>query len=291
MQNNAAHDPSVDPDDLTIPVSRQELKRNLLLKSLGFGGLTYGAMIMYYLGYLPLWGLIAANALFYIRAYLRMHDLCHAFNTRGLVARFLPTALFANPVWGGTTAFIGTHLDHHKYLGTDRDPWINYYCGHPLRAFFFNMIEPEVNLFNHIKYKGFNRKLAENIVFDILFQVLHLVVFQWAYVTHLIIQRICHGISIFLFNFWPHRATFSANASIGNFNRETQLKPWAPLLQLFWGKSLVEAAMYHNRHHIIGQIHEPAHRYVLCSDSGEATRFTKNWPLHSIQKHADAPIV
>src|SRR3954466_9869990 len=73
----------------------------LLLKNIGFAALTYGAMVLYATGYLPLWGLIAANVLFYIRAYLRMHDLCHAFSTNNLLVRFVPTALYANPVWGG----------------------------------------------------------------------------------------------------------------------------------------------------------------------------------------------
>lgn len=263
----------------TKPVDRI----NYLAQTLFFAGLTYAAMALYAFGLLPLWGLIAANVLFYIRAYLRMHDLCHAFSTRGWVERFVPTALFANPVWGGTTAFITTHVEHHRYLGTDRDPWLHYYAGHPLRAFLFNMIEPEVNLYNYLRRRGMSRKFAENLAFDLAFQVVHLFAFQGAYLVHLLIQRTCHGVGVFLFNFYPHRKHFAADAPIGNFNREREIRPFAPIIKVFFGRALTEAAFYHNRHHIIGQVHVPSHRYVLCSDDGAPTRFTKHWPLDAVQ--------
>jgi hypothetical protein len=287
-----AHLPDADVrEELLLPVSPRTARRNLLFMTLGWAGLTYLAMVLYYFHYLPLWGLILANMLFYTRAYLRMHDLCHAFNTRNGGVRFLPTLFFANPVWGGTTAFITTHLDHHKYLGTDRDPWIHYYRGHPVLAWFFNLVEPEVNLFNYIKYKGMNRRFAENLAFDVGFQIVHIAVFQGAYLVHLLVQRLTHTTIVFLFNFWPHRSHFSARATVGNFNREAQLRPYAPILSFIWGKPVVEAAMYHNRHHIRGQVHEPAHRYVLCSDTGTSTLYTRDWPLAEIQHFTGEKVV
>lgn len=278
-------------EELLLPVSPRMARWKLLFMTLGWAGLTYLAMLLYYFNYLPLWGLIVANVLFYTRAYLRMHDLCHAFNTKNGLVRFLPTLFFANPVWGGTTAFITTHLDHHKYLATDRDPWVNYYSGHPLRAWFFNLIEPEVNLFNYIKYKGMNRKFAENLAFDVVFQVVHIAVFQGAYLVHLLVQRLTHATIVFLFNFWPHRSHFAAKAMLGNFNREAQLRPLAPVLSIIWGKPVVEAAMYHNRHHIRGQVHEPAHRYAVCSDTGTSTLYTKEWPVPAIQHFTGERVV
>lgn len=264
--------------------TRRESDRiNLLAQTLFFGGLSYGAMILYYFEMLPLVGLIAANVAFYIRAYSRMHDLCHAFPTSSWTVRFLPTLFFANPVWGGTRAFITTHVDHHKYLGTDRDPWRWYYTGHPVRAFFFNMIEPEVNLYNYLKRRGLNRHIAENLLFDVLFQVVSLGVFQGAYVVHLVIQRTWHGIGIFLFNFYPHRARWSADAEIGNFNREKEVGRYAWLIRPIFGRALLDAAYYHNRHHIIGQVHIPSHQYGLCSDEGDVTRFNKDWPIQSLE--------
>ena len=269
--------------------ARRIIKARLLAQTLAFAGLTYAAMVLYYLGILPLSGLIAANALFYIRAYLRMHDLCHAFSTKGWVVRTIPTVLFGNPVWGGTTAFITTHVQHHQYLGSNQDPWLNYYIGHPLRALFFNMIEPEWNLRNFVRQGRVDRKFLENIAFDVMRHTLNIALFQGAYLTHVVVQRLCHGLGVFLFNFWPHRERWSADSTIGSFNREKELTRWAPLLRIFWGKALVEAAMYHNRHHVVGQILEPSHRYVLLADEGTYTRYNHDWPLQSVQVLASGP--
>jgi len=261
----------------------------LLLKNIGFAGLTYSAMVLYAFGILPLWGLIAANVLFYIRAYLRMHDLCHAFSTRNLLVRFVPTALYANPVWGGVAPFITTHVQHHQYLATDQDPWLPYYEGHPLRALFFNMIEPEVNLYNYVKQRGFHRELLENLAFDIARHSANFFFFQFAYLTHVIVQRICHGLGVFLFNFWPHRERWSADAPLGAWNREREITPYAWLARMFFGKALTEAAMYHNRHHIVGHIRVPSHSYKLIAEGGTYTRLNHEWPVHQVQVLARGP--
>jgi fatty acid desaturase len=285
-------EPARDPSShgaTTIRKARRAIRARLLAQTLAFAALTYAAMVLYYLDVLPLWGLIAANVLFYIRSYLRMHDLCHAFSTKGWVVRFVPTALFANPVWGGTTAFITTHVQHHLYLGSNQDPWLNYYIGHPLRALCFNMIEPEWNLCNFVRQGRVNRKFLENIAFDVARHALNLVLFQGAYLVHMIVQRTCHGLGVFLFNFWPHRERWSAAAAIGSFNRERELTPWAPLLRAFFGRALVEAGMYHNRHHVLDQMLEPSHRYVLLKDEGVYTRHNDRWPLRAVQFLASGP--
>jgi fatty acid desaturase len=272
-----------------VQTMRRRTKRVLLLRSLGFSCLTYGAMVGYYFEVVPLGALIAANVLFYIRAYLRMHDLCHAFSTKGFVVRFLPTALFANPVWGGVAPFITTHVQHHQYLGTNQDPWLSYYVGHPLRALFFNMIEPENNLYNYLKQGRADRKLLENLAFDIARHSLNIALFSGAYLTHVLIQRICHGLGVFLFNFWPHRERWAKDAPIGSFNREREIRPYAKLLSLFFGTALVEAGMYHNRHHVLGQMLEPSHRYRELTDDGSYTRFNHDWPLTRVQFLASGP--
>jgi fatty acid desaturase len=269
---------------------RRATRNLLLVKTLAFAALTYSAMVLYYSQILPLWALIAANVLFYIRAYLRMHDLCHAFSTKGWIVRFLPTALFANPVWGGVAPFITTHVQHHQYLGSDQDPWLQYYAGHPLRAWFFNMIEPDVNLYNYVKQRGFERTLVENLAFDVARHALNLFLFRSAYLTHVIIQRICHGMGVFLFNFWPHRERWTADAPLGSWNRERELRPFAPVLRLLFGTALTDAAMYHNRHHVLGQMLEPSHRYAALSDHGGYTRFNEHWPLATVQHLASGPL-
>jgi hypothetical protein len=269
--------------------ARRAVKLRLLAQTLGFAGLTYLAMVLYFFEVVPLPVLIAANVLFYIRAYLRMHDLCHAFSPRDPIVRFIPTCLFANPVWGGTTAFITTHVQHHQYLGSNQDPWLNYYIGHPLRALFFNMIEPEWNLYNFIRQARVDRSFLYSVAFDVARHALNLVLFQAAYLLHMSIQRTCHGLGVFLFNFWPHRERWRPNAAIGSFNRERELASWAPSLRLFYGKALVDAAMYHNRHHVLGQMLAPAHRYALLKDEGRYTIHNNEWPLQSVQYLASGP--
>ena len=269
--------------------TRRYTRGTLLLWTLGWSALTYLAMVLYYLEVIPLAGLVAANVLFYIRSYLRMHDLCHAFSTKNWVVRFLPNALFANPVWGGVEPFITTHNQHHKYLGTDQDPWLPFYAGHPLRALFFNMIEPEVNLYNFIRQRGVSRQLRQNLVFDVSRHGLNLLVFGAAYLTHMIVQRLCHGTGVFLFNYPMHRESFSRSAPLGSWNREREVAPFAPLARWLFGQALVDAAMYHNRHHIVGNILVPSHRYAMLSDEGPYTRYTRAWPLAEVQHVASGP--
>jgi hypothetical protein len=263
--------------------SRRATRNRLLLWTLGWSTLTYVAMLLYFFAIVPLSVLIAANVLFYIRSYLRMHDLCHAFSTKNPLVRFLPNILFANPVWGGVEPFITTHNQHHKYLGTDQDPWLPFYAGHPLRAWFFNMIEPEVNLYNYVSQKGISRNLAANLVLDVLRHGTNLFFFQGAYLTHMIVQRVCHGTGVFLFNYPMHRESFSRTAPLGSWNREKEIAPFAPVLKIFFGKALVDAGMYHNRHHILGNILVPSHRYAMLSDEGPYTRYTSVWPLATVQ--------
>ena len=269
--------------DAVTGESRHAIRKRLLVWTLAWSSLTYAAMLLYAFEIVPLAVLIAANVLFYIRAYLRMHDLCHAFSTKNPVVRFLPNILFSNPVWGGVEPFIWTHNQHHKYLGTDQDPWLPFYEGHPLKAWFFNMIEPEVNLYNFVRAKGLSRTLAGNIGVDLLRHGLNLFFFQGAYLTHMIVQRCCHGNGVYLFNFPMHRESFSRQAPLGSWNREKEIKPFASVLALFFGKALVEAGMYHNRHHILGNILVPSHRYKLLSDDGPYTRYTEEWPLARVQ--------
>jgi hypothetical protein len=158
-----------------------------------------------------------------------------------------------------------------------------------LRALFFNMIEPEWNLYNFVRQGRVNRKFLENIAFDVARHALNLVLFQGAYLVHVLVQRTCHGLGVFLFNFWPHRERWSAAAAIGSFNRERELTRWAPLLRAFFGRALVEAGMYHNRHHVLDQMLEPSHRYVLLKDEGAYTRHNDRWPLQAVQFLASGP--
>ena len=48
--------------------------------------------------------------------------------------------------------------------------------------------------------------------------------------------------------------------------------------------------MYHNRHHVLGQMFEPSHRYVKLSDDGTYTKYNHEWPLREVQFLPTGPL-
>jgi hypothetical protein len=232
---------------------------------------TFAAMVLCYLGYLPVWGLLLANLVLYPEIYLRVHDIGHAcsLGRLGLAARFVPVS---NPLWGGTRVFAVVHAEHHAHLGTDSDPWRPYYVGHPLRALLFNLIEPEYSLRSFIRLRGIDRELVMNTLYNAVCLAACLAVFQWVYVIHLVSQRVVHGVGIFFFNFYTHRATLSSSAPIGTWERAGDLRAILPVLRTVWGADTIDGLIYHNRHHCVGQQHVPVRNYKYLTDTGIYTR-------------------
>lgn len=244
---------------------------------------TFAALVLYDRGFIPLWALVLGNLILYPEIYLRVHDIGHASSASsfGWAARFIPVS---NPIWGGTRVFATIHREHHKYLGTNLDPWLPYYTGHPLRALFFNFIEPEYSLRAFIRREGIDAELLANLGYNVACLITGLVVFRWAYVAHLVSQRLTHMAGIFFFNFYTHRETLSAGAPIGTWEREQQLRPALPLLRLLWGKDTIDGLIYHNRHHCLGQQHVPVRRYRELSDTGAYTRLQDDWPISGVKQ-------
>lgn len=239
-------------------------------------------MVLCYYGFVSVWVLVLANLLLYPPIYLRVHDIGHASPSRrfGWAARFVPVS---NPIWGGTRVFIEMHKDHHIYLGTDKDPWLPYYTGHPLRALFFNFIELEYSLGAYVRRRGVDRELLANVAFNLVCLACGLLVFHWIYAIHVLSQRVVHTIGIYFFNFYTHRATFSADAAIGTWDREEHMGALLPVLRGVWGRG-IDGLAYHNRHHCIGQMHVPVENYQYLTDTGHFTRFCDGWPIAEIQK-------
>jgi hypothetical protein len=228
------------------------------------------AMALCFYSYLPIWAMIAVTILVYPGVYLRAHDIGHSIpaNRYGLFARFIPVA---HPIWGGARVFTKIHLEHHTHLGTDKDPWLPYYGGHPLKALFYNFIEPEYSCRIFIRRYGLDRELALNILFNISLLAAGLLLFQWIYLIHLISMRLVHMVAIFFFNFYTHRESFAADAPISVYEREKDLGFILPVLQVLWGRDLIDGLIYHNRHHCVGQIHVPVQKYKYLKDTGVFT--------------------
>jgi hypothetical protein len=245
------------------------------------GGVLVGLLCLCDAGWLPLWALVLANVALYPGIYLRVHDIGHGVPVAryGLGARFVPVA---NPIWGGTRVFAHIHNFHHSYFGTDQDPWLPYYTGHPLRALFFNLIEPEYSFGQFLKRRGWDRELAINVGTNVATFALGLALFRELYVFHVICQRLVHMTGIFFFNFYTHRETLSADATIGNWERESELQRVLPLFRWIWGAHVVDGLVFHNRHHCIGQTHIPVQNYKHLEDTGRVSRYRSEWPIATI---------
>ncbi len=198
-----------------------------------------------------------------------------------LIARIVP--FIPTPIWGGTRVFQDTHHRHHVYFATNKDPWISYYSGHPLKALFFNLIEPENNLYNFIKYKGFDVEMFFNLVYNVAFFCISIFFFQQYYLALFISARIVHGLTVFFFNFYLHRSHFSADADYGTYEKSELIKPYASLLKVIFGQSVINGFMYHNRHHCVGQWHVQTQYYDLLEDTNSYSPHFKTWPVKSIK--------
>ncbi len=258
--------------------------RALLLR----GAASFAVMLLCHSGELSLVWLFVVNLVMYPEIYLRVHDIGHgsAFRELGWAARFIPVA---NPIWGGTRVFAAIHREHHKYLGTNRDPWLPYYAGHPLRALFFNFIEPEYSCREFIRRNGVDRELALNLTVNLFALCAGIALWQWTYAAHVLSQRVVHTVGIFFFNFYTHRASFSASAPIGTWERERPLRRVAPLLRAIWGDDTIDGLVFHNRHHCLGQQHIPVQHYEQLEDTGEFTRFHSTWPITSVRELPSLP--
>jgi hypothetical protein len=238
-------------------------------------------LLLCHVGWLPVWALVLANIALYPGIYLRVHDIGHGVPVvrYGIGARFVPVA---HPIWGGTRVFAHIHNFHHSYFGTDHDPWLPYYTGHPLRALFFNLIEPEYSFVQFLKRRGWDRELISSMVVHVAVFALGLALFGGLYLFHAVIQRLVHMTGIFFFNFYTHRETLSADAAIGNWEREGELQRLLPLFRRIWGAHVVDGLVFHNRHHCIGQTHVPVQHYKHLPDTRRVSRFLDEWPIRAI---------
>lgn len=248
--------------------------------------LTFAVMVWYARYQLPFWGLLLANVVLYPEIYLRIHDIGHASAARrfGLAARFVPVT---NPIWGGARTFSTIHREHHRHLGTNRDPWLPYYTGHPLRALFFNFVEPEYSFREFIRRYGIDREVVINVAYNVACVTAGCILFQWAYLVQLLTQRTVHMIGIFFFNFYTHRETLSASAPIGTWEREKDLRRALPVLRLLWGRDTIDGLIYHNRHHCRGQQHIPVRNYRRLIDTRDYTATIRSWPIAGVQGTQD----
>jgi fatty acid desaturase len=251
---------------------------NILFRGLA----TYSLAILAFYELIPLWSIPLFIIALYPSMYASVHDICHSSISKkfGFISRVVP--FIVTPIWGGTRVFQETHYRHHLYFATDKDPWIKYYFGHPLSALFFNILEPETNFYNFLKNKGIDREILINVSYNTAFIVANVVLLKQYYLILLLSARVMHGLTVFFFNFYLHRDRLSANADYGVYERSGAVKPYAFLLNVIFGRSVVDGFMYHNRHHCIGQWHVEALSYESLEDTKNYSPHVREWPVQSI---------
>jgi len=249
-------------------------------------GAMYGMMVLAHLGRVPAWAIVVTNVLLYFSVYVSVHEIGHNYPVErlSLVARFVP---LATPVWGGVRVFQETHRRHHLYFCTDADPWLSFYEGHPLKALFFNLIEPEVNAYNFMKEKGMDLELALNYSYNIACIAAGLYFFGNTYFLYFLSMRLVHGVAVFFFNFTLHRDRISPAAKYSVYSRDQLVKPLFPVVRWIWGKDVVLGYMYHDRHHSLRQWRYHPYDYETLNDLNDYSPFIKQWPSESIQKLSD----
>lgn len=252
---------------------------NMIIRS----ALMYGVMVLAYFGHVPFWSMVVANVVLYFSVYVSVHEIGHNYpgNRLNLVSRFVP---LATPVWGGVRVFQETHRRHHLYFCTEQDPWLPFYAGHPLRALFFNLIEPEVNAYNFMKEKGVDKELILNYLYNAACFIVGIYFFGEAYFVYFLSMRLTHGVAVFFFNFTLHRNRLSADADYSVYSRERLVEPIFPLVRSIWGKAVALGYMYHDRHHCLRQWRYHPLDYPTLKDLNDYSPFIKQWPARAIHR-------
>jgi fatty acid desaturase len=243
----------------------------------------YCVFIAFATDFLPWYAVLLCNIVFFPALYLNIHDLGHGASSQkiGFTAYY---PLVADPIWGGLRAFRYTHYRHHRFFGTYNDPWLPYYNGHPLKALFWNFVESEYNGYQYYRAKGLDSNLITSSVINIAMLAGNFFIFGPIYWIQVLSQRCIRVLAIFFFNYYTHRSGFSAKSDFGVYDREKQLRYLLPLLRFFWGRSLINGLIYHNRHHCIKNWNVPVKHYHDLVDDHVYTPYDQGWPAKEVRQ-------
>jgi hypothetical protein len=289
--NTAGNDVLKDtaPDfKVSAPVRRDVLKNNLIILARAAG--VFAVFVAYWKGLIPLWAYFLLEIWLYPDHYLRLHDLAHGFGDKDVwfAARH---PMVADPFWGGMLAFKDTHLDHHKYFATTRDPWLRLYDKSPWHGAFWSVFESELFAYQYAKKHGLTGPFLREVAFHVACMAVNVAFFGPIYFMHVVTLRAIRAISVFYFNYWVHRSHLSSRATYGVFEREQNLWPgMSSLVRLLWGRDVLWGLIYHNRHHCTKYWKLQIQYYSIVRDSGQYTAFVREWPIPGIRALAPASL-
>ncbi|PAW91057.1 MAG: hypothetical protein B9S33_01040 [Pedosphaera sp. Tous-C6FEB] len=200
-------------------------------------------------GRLPVWVLVTAVPILYVRCALVVHELMHV---RGAAEVFWIQRLMMildSPMCLGYREYRDIHLRHHRHAGTEVDPEFFQIRGGHLRAFLNALLATEIAFVHLVRERGMAGELAwlatvrALVFFGLLFA------FPAAFLVYLVTIRLVIGVSNFLF----HHATHARAGSYGNF----PLRPprWVDkAFCLLAGTALRHILFEHDSHHAWQQV-------------------------------------
>ena len=259
------------------PTSHDVVKNNgiILLRATA----VFVIFLAYWLGAIPLWAYFALEILVYPDHYLRLHDLAHGFTDKQIwfAARH---PMIADPFWGGMLVFKDTHLDHHRYFATDRDPWLKLYDRSPWHGAFWSLLESELFAYQYVKKHGLRAPFVREVLFHATCMAVNAILFGPVYWLHVVTLRVIRAVSIFYFNYYVHRSHLGSDAEYGVYERANDLPPgFLTLVRLLWGKDVLWGLIYHNRHHCLKYWRLQIQNYDDVRDCGQYTHYIKQWPV------------
>ena len=267
---------------VTAPTERDALKNNLIIIARATG--VFLVFLALWQDLIPLWAYFALQIWIYPDHYLRLHDLAHGFSDRQI---WFPARhpMIADPFWGGMLVFKDTHLDHHRFFATDRDPWLHLYDKSPVHGAFWSLFESELFAYQYVKKHGLTAPFVREVLFHATCLVAGTVIFGPLYLLHAVTLRVIRGVSIFYFNYWVHRSDLSSKATYGVFEREKDLPRWLlTAIRIVWGKEVLSGLIYHNRHHCLKYWKLQIQFYPQVRDCGQYTNYVKDWPIAQVQR-------
>ena len=240
MQPHQPIPPADDPHVATVADAQRYQFRSLTIVLLLFSA--YGAVVALAM---PGWILMIMMLLLLPRWMIYTHELFHLrgptqvdFATRLMPLPFTPFAL-------GYDEFRQIHFRHHKHPATRADPDAFHLLGGPWRAAWGALTVPEQAFFRWIRQPHGIRTLSPGFWWRIGIFGACLLVGGWTFLWFWIPLRLVYALGDFSFFYLPHVRDGVPGTYCLKLPRAFQV-----LAELLYGRTLVRATMFHDRHHL-----------------------------------------
>lgn len=217
--------------------------------SLGLLLAIYALLAAWLAGRLPVWVLVTAVPILYVRCALIVHELMHVRGAEEVLWIQRLMMILDSPICLGYREYRDIHLRHHRHAGTELDPEFFQIRGGHLRAFWHALLATEIAFVQWVREHRMSGELARLATVRALVFFGLVAAFPAAFLVYLVTIRLVIGISNFLF----HHMTHARAGSYGNF----ALRPpqWVDkAFCLLAGTELRHILFEHDSHHAWQQV-------------------------------------